>query len=112
MIHAKITADIWGNILMLDSSSRCNCTIVVPVVVHFSIAKIQMFTNFNEEDFLRIYIIKKLLIYYLLAAIISHAFIIYRANMYLFYLDNKTPVMKDVLICNYLPTYLDRHLPV
>ena len=71
-----------------------------------------MFTNFNEEDFLRIYIIKKLLIYYLLAAIISHAFIIYRANMYLFYLDNKTPVMKDVLICNYLPTYLDRHLPV
>ena len=45
----------------------------------------------------------------LLAAIISHdEFVIYRANMYT-YLDNKTPVMKDALICimyMYVITYL------
>ena len=61
-----------------------------------------------KKIFFGIYITKNLLIYYLLAALISHEFAIYRANMYTYHnLDNKTPVIKDVLICNYLvSTYL------
>ena len=61
-----------------------------------------------KKIFFGIYITKNLLIYYLLAALISHEFAIYRANMYIYHnLDNKTPVIKDVLICNYLvSTYL------